>query len=207
MAQQIFPTKANLMNTKKSLELAKLGYDLMDRKRNILVREMMRLIDEAKDVQQQIGEVYAGAYDALKKASLNLGDCSRFAGAIPVDDSVSLDYRSVMGVEVPTLEIHPRETDVRDFGFLATNSDFDEACRRFNEVKTLTVRLAQIENSVYRLADAVKKTQKRSNALNNIMIPRLSETVKYITDVLDEKEREDFSRLKVTKRTKEKKEK
>ena len=207
MAQQIFPTKANLMNTKKSLELAKLGYDLMDRKRNILVREMMRLIDEAKDVQQQIGEVYAGAYDALKKASLNLGDCSRFVGAIPVDDSVSLDYRSVMGVEVPTLEIHPRETDVRDFGFLATNSDFDEACRRFNEVKTLTVRLAQIENSVYRLADAVKKTQKRSNALNNIMIPRLSETVKYITDVLDEKEREDFSRLKVTKRTKEKKEK
>ena len=207
MAQQIFPTKANLMNTKKSLELAKLGYDLMDRKRNILVREMMRLIDEAKDVQQQIGEVYAGAYDALKKASLNLGDCSRFAGAIQVDDSVSLDYRSVMGVEVPTLEIHPRETDVRDFGFLATNSDFDEACRSFNEVKTLTVRLAQIENSVYRLADAVKKTQKRSNALNNIMIPRLSETVKYITDALDEKEREDFSRLKVTKRTKEKKEK
>ena len=57
MAQQVFPTKANLMNTKKSLELAKLGYDLMDRKRNILVREMMRLIDEAKDVQQQIGEV------------------------------------------------------------------------------------------------------------------------------------------------------
>ena len=207
MAQQVFPTKANLMNTKKSLELAKLGYDLMDRKRNILVREMMRLIEEAKEVQQAIGSVYADAYDALKRASLNLGDCSRFAGAIPVDDSVSLDYRSVMGVEVPTLEIHPRETDVRDFGFLATNSDFDEACRKFNEVKTLTVRLAQIENSVYRLADAVKKTQKRSNALNNIMIPRLSETVKYITDALDEKEREDFSRLKVTKRTKEKKEK
>ena len=205
MAQQVFPTKANLMNTKKSLELAKLGYDLMDRKRNILVREMMRLIDEAKVVQQAIGSVYADAYDALKRASLNLGDCSRFAGAIPVDDSVSLDYRSVMGVEVPTLEIHPRETDVRDFGFLATNSDFDEACRKFNEVKTLTVRLAQIENSVYRLADAVKKTQKRSNALNNIMIPRLSETVKFITEALDEKEREDFSRLKVTKRTKEKK--
>ena len=205
MAQQVFPTKANLMNTKKSLELAKLGYDLMDRKRNILVREMMRLIDEAKEVQQAIGSVYADAYDALKRASLNLGDCSRFAGAIPVDDSVSLDYRSVMGVEVPTLEIHPRETDVRDFGFLATNSDFDEACRKFNEVKTLTVRLAQIENSVYRLADAVKKTQKRSNALNNIMIPRLSETVKFITEALDEKEREDFSRLKVTKHTKEKK--
>ena len=205
MAQQVFPTKANLMNTKKSLELAKLGYDLMDRKRNILVREMMRLIDEAKEVQQAIGSVYADAYDALKRASLNLGDCSRFAGAIPVDDSVSLDYRSVMGVEVPTVTIGDRQTDVRDFGFLATNSDFDEACLRFNEVKQLTVQLAQIESSVYRLADAVKKTQKRSNALNNIMNTRLTGTVKFISEALDEKEREDFSRLKVTKRFKEKK--
>ena len=200
---QIFPTKANLMNTKKSLELAKLGYDLMDRKRNILVREMMSLIDEAKRVQFQIGEVYAGAYAALKTAMLNLGDCSRFAGAIPVDDSVSVEYRSVMGVEVPIVTIGDVETNVRNFGFLATNSDFDEACLRFNEVKKLTVQLAQIESSVYRLADAVKKTQKRSNALNHIMIPRLSATVKFITEALDEKEREDFSRLKVTKRTKE----
>ena len=202
---QVFPTKANLLNTKKSLELAKLGYDLMDRKRNILVREMMGLIDEARSVQQQIGEVYAAAYNALKTASLNLGDCARFAGAIPVDDSVTVDYRSVMGVEVPTVTIGDKQADVRDFGFLATNSDFDEACLRFGEVKQLTVRLAQIESSVYRLADAVRKTQKRSNALNNIMIPRLTGTVKFITEALDEKEREDFSRLKVTKRFKEKK--
>lgn len=199
---QIYPTKANLLNTKKSLELAKLGYDLMDRKRNILVREMMQLIDDARQVQQQIGEVYAAAYGALKTASLNLGDCARFAGAIPVDNTVTVDYRSVMGVEVPTVTIGSQITDVRNFGFLATNSDFDEACLRFNEVKLLTVQLAQIESSIYRLADAVKKTQKRSNALNNIMIPRLTETVKFITEALDEKEREDFSRLKVTKRFK-----
>ena len=237
---QVFPTKANLMTTKKSLELAKLGYDLMDRKRNILVREMMSLIDEAKRVQNEIGDVYAEAYNALKTALLNLGDCSRFAGAIPIDDTVSVDYRSVMGVEVPIVTIGDLgtnvrnstkyrsaggppmseiddidlvtegivtigevETNVRNFGFLATNSDFDEACLRFSEVKKLTVQLAQIESSIYRLADAVKKTQKRSNALNHIMIPRLTSTVKFITEALDEKEREDFSRLKVTKRTKE----
>ena len=63
----------------------------------------------------------------------------------------------------------------------------------------LTAQLAEIENSVCRLADAVEKTQKRSNALNNIMIPRLEETVKFITQALDEKEREEFSRLKVIK--------
>ena len=69
-------------------------------------------------------------------------------------------------------------------------------------MKRLTAELAEIENSVCRLADAVKKTQKRSNALSNIMIPRFEQTVKYITDALEEKEREDFSRLKITKKNK-----
>ncbi|MBQ1381617.1 MAG: V-type ATP synthase subunit D, partial [Ruminococcus sp.] len=72
----------------------------------------------------------------------------------------------------------------------------------FTRVKVLTVELAEIENSVYRLAVSIKKTQKRANALKNIMIPRFEETVKFITDALDEKDREEFSRLKVIKRKK-----
>ncbi len=199
---QIVPTKANLMNTKKSLELAKLGYDLMDRKRNILVREMMQLIDKAKDVQSQIGETYAAAFDALKRATLNLGSLARFVCAVPVADDIMIDYRSVMGVEIPTVQLQEQNVDIRAFGFLETNDDFDEACRRFSEVKALTASLAEIESSICRLADAVKKTQKRSNALSNIMIPRFEATVKQISEALDEKEREDFSRLKVVKRQK-----
>ncbi|MGN0468989.1 MAG: V-type ATP synthase subunit D [Acutalibacteraceae bacterium] len=201
--QQLFPTKANLMNAKKSLLLAKVGYDLMDRKRNILVREMMSLIDEAKEVQGNIGQAYEKAYRALRKANLSLGDCNRFASAMPVSDDLTIDYRSVMGVEIPKIEIEETRADVRMFGFDGTNSDFDEACKLFGDVKILTAKLAEIESSVCRLADAVAKTQKRSNALNNIMIPRFEETIRYISSDLDEKEREEFSRLKVIKRIKE----
>ena len=200
---QVFPTKSNLISTKRSLALAKVGYDLMDRKRNILVREMMRMIDSAKQVQSNIGNVYEKAYSALKRANLTLGDCDRFARAVPIDDDLEIDYRSVMGVEIPTVKISSADCDVRNFGFEGTNSDFDEACLLFRQVKILTAQLAEIENSVCRLADAVEKTQKRSNALNNIMIPRLEGTVKFITQALDEKEREEFSRLKVIKGFKE----
>lgn len=63
----------------------------------------------------------------------------------------------------------------------------------------LTAVLAEVENSVYRLADAIKKTQKRANALKNVMIPKFEATVKFITEALEEKEREEFSRLKVIK--------
>lgn len=202
MAVKVFPTKANLMNAKKSLELAKLGYDLMDRKRNILIREMMLLIDKAGEVQQKIDSTYSQAYAALQRANITLGICEEFSGATPIDDGLKIDYRSVMGVELPTVQLKDSKLDLR-YGWSDTNSQLDEAYLRFDEVKKLTARLAEVESSVYKLANAIKKTQKRANALSNIIIPQFQETIKYITEALEEKEREDFSRLKVIKKQKE----
>lgn len=190
------------MNAKKSLELAKLGYDLMDRKRNILIREMMLLIDKAGEVQQKIDSTYSQAYAALQRANITLGMCEEFSGATPIDEGLKIDYRSVMGVELPTVQLEDSKLDLR-YGWSDTNSQLDEAYLRFDEVKKLTARLAEVESSVYKLANAIKKTQKRANALSNIIIPQFQETIKYITEALEEKEREDFSRLKVIKKQKE----
>ena len=104
-----------------------------------------------------------------------------------------------MGVEIPIVTIDKDENPQLYYGLDSTNATFDEAYMCFKEVKELTADLAEVENSVYRLADAIKKTQKRANALKNIMIPRFEETVKFITDALEEKDREEFSRLKVIK--------
>ena len=105
MAQQVFPTKSNLMATKRSLALAEQGYDLMDRKRNILVREMMQLIDRAAGIQDRISAAYAEAYDALQKANIMLGSVGEYAGGVPVEHGLRLSTRSVMGVELPTLSL------------------------------------------------------------------------------------------------------
>lgn len=200
---QIFPTKANLMATQKSLSLAKLGYELMDRKRNILVREMMQLVDEAKEVEGTINEAYKKAYASLQKANITLGRCSDYARTVPLDETLKVDYKSVMGVEIPQITLG--EQDMKNYyGFDTTNSYLDEAYFNFNEAKKLSVKLVETQTSIYRLADAIKKTQKRANALNNIMIPKFTQTVKFISEALDEKEREDFTRLKVVKSTKEK---
>ena len=200
MAVQAVPTKGNLMNFKKSLALARNGYELLDKKRNILVREMMTLIDRAAEIQDKIDVTYSKAYLALQKANITLGYINDLAKTVPTDNSLKLSYRSVMGVEIPivTIDESPEEKGLF-YGLGSTNEDFDEAYMCFREVKRLTADLAEVENSVYRLADAIKKTQKRANALKNIMIPRFEETVKFITDALDEKDREEFSRLKVIK--------
>lgn len=168
---QIFPTKANLMATQKSLSLAKLGYELMDRKRNILVREMMQLVDEAKEVESTINEAYKKAYASLQKANITLGRCSDYARTVPLDETLKVDYKSVMGVEIPQITLG--EQDMKNYyGFDTTNSYLDEAYFNFNEAKKLSVKLVETQTSIYRLADAIKKTQKRANALNNIMIPK-----------------------------------
>ena len=200
---QIFPTKANLMATQKSLSLAKLGYELMDRKRNILVREMMQLVDEAKEVESTINEAYKKAYASLQKANITLGRCSDYARTVPLDETLKVDYKSVMGVEIPQITLGEQYMK-NYYGFDTTNSYLDEAYFNFNEAKKLSVKLVETQTSIYRLADAIKKTQKRANALNNIMIPKFTQTVKFISEALDEKEREDFTRLKVVKSTKEK---
>ena len=199
MAVQAVPTKGNLMATKKSLALAKNGFELLDKKRNILIREMMMLIDKASEIQDKIDSTYHKAYKALEVANITLGFCDEISKSVPEETSLKLSYRSVMGVEIPIVTIDENSNNGIYFSISNTNSSLDEAYLRFHEVKELTAVLAEVENSVYRLADAIKKTQKRANALKNVMIPKFEATVKFTTEALEEKEREEFSRLKVIK--------
>lgn len=198
MSAKVSPTKGNLIKIKKSLEFAKVGYELLDRKRNILIRETMGMIDSAKDIRARIAGSYKLAYTALERANFSMGVVDEFAEFVPVENGLSLSSRSVMGVEIPTVTLEPTRLD-NYYGFKRTTAQLDEAYKCFNEAKVLTAELAETENSIYRLATGIKKAQKRANALKNIIIPRFEEQVKTISAALDEKEREEFSRLKVIK--------
>ena len=200
------PTKGNLIIAKNTLALSKTGYGLLDKKRNILIREMMNLIDAAKALQSKIESTCTNAYSALEQANIDIGieTVEKIGYAMAVEDSLEIKFRSVMGVEIPIVMLDEQPIKP-DYGMKNTGSALDEAVVSFVKVKYLTRQLAQIETSVYRLADSIKKTQKRANALKNIMIPRYEEETKNIQNALDEKEREEFSRLKVIKSQKEKK--
>ena len=194
----VLPTRGNLIATKHSLELASTGYELMDRKRNILVREMMGLIDRAEELQSQIDTVFSDAYAALQRANISLGICDRIAESTDIDDSLQIRIRSVMGVEIPTVQADETPPGLQ-YGLFHTSAALDDAMIKFNRAKELCRQLAELENTIYRLAAAIRKTQKRANALKNIVIPDYTETVKQINEALEEKEREEFARLKVIK--------
>jgi V/A-type H+-transporting ATPase subunit D len=201
MNPNTFPTKGNLILSKNSLALARQGFDLMDKKRNILIRELMGLIDQAKDIQEQIDSTFREAYGALQTANMEIGinNVQTISYAVPIETSIRIKTRSIMGTEIPLIEASPTH-DTPTYAFYSTRQSLDRARVAFEQVKDLTIQLAMIENSAYRLAANIKKTQKRANALRNITIPHFEQLTKDITNALEEKEREEFTRLKVIKR-------
>ena len=127
------------MNTKKSLALAKNGYELLDRKRNILIREMMTLIDHANAIQEKIDNAYEEAYIALQTANVTNGFCDDLSNTIPEEDSLKLDSRSVMGVEIPILTIGEKKPQTYlHYGLRLTNSGIDKTYEKFTEAREST---------------------------------------------------------------------
>lgn len=203
MNPNTFPTKGNLILAKNSLALASQGYELMDKKRNILLRELMGLIDQAKDIQSEIDSTFREAYQALQKANIELGIhyVQDIAASVPLEQSIRIKTRSIMGTEIPLVQSQSDWPNLT-YAFYSSSEALDQARMNFEKVKELTIKLSMVENSAYRLATSIRKTQKRANALKNITIPTYQNLVTTISNALEEKDREEFTRLKVIKRSK-----
>lgn len=200
---QTAPTKGNLIAVKRSRALAANGFELMDKKRNILVRELMSMTDRARDIRSRIDKIFTDAYDALRTAEIAMVANSNAVQSVNLDDSLSMRYRSVMGVELSSVTSSGAvQSAGLPYGLFGSNAALDETYVRFEEAKALILELADTENAIFRLAYAIKKTQKRANALKNIVIPGMDAEIVRISEELEESQREEFTRLKVIKKKK-----
>ena len=149
MDPNTFPTKGNLILAKNSLKLAHMGYELMDKKRNILIRELMGLIDEAKDIQRQIDVTFREAYAALQIANMEIGitNVQTVSYTVPVEESIRIKTRSIMGVEIPLVEADP-SGQAPTYAYYSTKESLDQARQAFEKVKDLTLNLSMIELGV-----------------------------------------------------------
>lgn len=202
------PTKGNLMNIEKTLKLSRSGHSLMDRKRLILMNEIISLVEKAKKVQDDLTEAYENAYNqiALARDSVGLFNLEKIAEGIEVDNKVNIKIRSIMGSEIPEIEYKEQKNQQPPYALTETSIEVDRTRLAFEEVKKLQIKLAEIETTAYRLANNIQKTQKRVNALENVTIPQLESAQKDINNELEEKEREEFTRMKAVKRVLQEKE-
>ena len=196
--ENISPTRINLIRTKKTLSLAESGRDVLERKRDILLRELRNSIYEAEKAREDLLEALAKAYQSLKEANMAKGSetVANVALGSSYEANFLLDFKSIMGVSVPNVEFQS-ETDAKpDYGFANTNAELDKAFKQFYSVLELIADLARAEGTTFQIANDVGRTQRRVNALNYVLIPMYRNITKKIALVLEEKDREEFVRTK-----------
>lgn len=195
------PTKGNLMSARNSLKMAIKGYELLDKKRTLLVREMSSLLEKSKSLQDKIDSTFNDAYLALQEANVTIGieRVTTLARGIKEDNGIDVKFYSVMGVEIPIVRTSTPAKLAPGMSMYHMGLSIDEAIFSFNKAKRLILSLAEVNNGIQRLDINIQKTQKRANALKNIVIPKYEKIIQEINSALEEKEREEFSRLKVIK--------
>jgi V/A-type H+-transporting ATPase subunit D len=195
------PTKSNLLELRKQLAFALEGFELLDQKRQILTLELVGRLERLRQAEQRIAEALRRAHQALQEATLDSGSeaLDRVALGIPVDHRVSLSEARLMGLHLPVVEIQIGPPGVR-FGIAGTSPAVDVAELRFSEILPLLAELAQLQNAILRLAQELRRTQRRCNALTKIFIPDCQKAIHYITGALEERERESFMDRKLRSR-------
>lgn len=196
----IAPTKSNLLAVKEQLAVSTEGYDLLEQKREILVMELMHLVEKVKLLEIKIDKCLGRAYPALKRMLMAVGGdrVERIAHAVNYKFELKEKPVVIGGMSFDTIEVQlPRQELFSSF--LGTSPDNDEVMKDFFELLTLLTDMASVRTIVWRLAREVKKTQRRVNALDKMVIPQDVETVSYIESVLEERERENVFVLKALK--------
>jgi V/A-type H+/Na+-transporting ATPase subunit D len=194
----IAPTKSNLLVLKRQLAFAEEGYDLLEQKRQILIFELMSRLTRARDIEQGVTEALRHAFTVLLEAQLEVGSeaLDRAVLAVKMDHQVDVTDQHLMGMEIPCVTIRMEQMSVQ-FGIGGTTANTDVAMSRFIDVLPLLAELAELETAIIRLAQELRKTQRRCNALSKIFMPDYRETISYITGALEERERESFVILKM----------
>lgn len=204
MAQiNVAPTKSNLLSIKEQLSVSTNGYELLEEKREILVRELMQLVDEVRILEEEIEKVVQQAYPAFKRMLMLDGadQIERISHSIHYDFEMIEKNVIVGGMQFETLDVELPKKELF-YSFMGTYANTDDTIVHFFKLLSLLTQMASIRTIVWRLADEVKRTQRRVNALDKLIIPQATESISYIESVLEERERENVFVLKALKKKK-----
>lgn len=198
----LLPTKSNLIKLKKTIALSKQGQELLEKKKYILENEKEKYISQKKELEETFHKQYEKAFLALQNANVDMGinKVNMISHTIEIDNQLDIKYKTIMGVEIPLISYTSSSNPDLTFGLLGTTISIDEAIVEFQKIKKIMVDLARLEITISRLDSAIEKVQKRSNSLKDIIIPNYEKDEKRIQDILEERDREEFVRMKMIKK-------
>ncbi len=197
--EDVKPTRMELLRIRKRKILAENGHDLLSEKKDALINEFFKIVDQRKEIRNELETVLQESFEKLTEAQMIVGSNeleSLADGAVSMDE-LDIGSDNIMGVKVP--EVESKILEDKFYGYADTSVKVDEAVEKFREALKLSLRAAEIEGKLTKLAEEIEKAKRRVNALEYIYIPKLEATIKYIERQLEEREREDFFRRKKIK--------
>ncbi len=205
--QNVAATKIELLKYKRSSQVAIMVQKILDDKRKVLLKNIEEMITEANKARGGIWEPLQDVYKSVNDAYLSLGTSTvdSVAQTTPAVMEVDTKIKRIVDVLIPTLNVTEKDTKTMPYGFADTNSSIDRAAKQIKALLPKICKAAEYENSIFALAKALEKTQKLLNALENVIIPQYRLRIRFILATLEEREREEFARLKKVKAAMEKK--
>ena len=204
--QNVAATKIELLKYKRSSQVAIMVQKILDDKRKVLLKNIEEMITEANKARGGIWDPLQDVYKSVNDAYLSLGTSTvdSVAQSTPAVMEVDTKVKRIVDVSIPTLNVTEKDTKSMPYGFADTNSSIDRAAKQIKALLPKICKAAEYENSIFALAKALEKTQKLLNALENVIIPQYRLRIKFILSTLEEREREEFARLKKVKASMEK---
>jgi V/A-type H+/Na+-transporting ATPase subunit D len=200
--RRVSATKIDLIKIRRSTQVAKMVHKILDDKREVLLKKIDEMIEEAtkarSDIWLPLGEIYKSVYDAYM--SLGTATLESVSDTTPSVMEVEVNVRRIVDVKIPTLQVKTNEggQDL-SYGFVETNASVDKAARLIKNMLPKVCKAAEYENAIFSLAKELERTQKLINALEYVIIPQYEEAIAFIRATLEEREREEFVRLKKVK--------
>ncbi len=198
---KVLPTKLEMIRIRRSLQVAKSVYRILEDKRDVLVRRLNELIEKVEEEREKITGPLSEAYAALFESYMTMGPMKveSMASTMPETLSVRVREQTIIGIRIPSVVVEERKVGLT-YGFADTISAFDNTVMKFRALLPIICRIAEFENAIFRMAEELKKTQRLLNALEHLIIPRYQDSIRFIAATLEEREREDFVKLKHVKR-------
>lgn len=194
------PTKANLIAAKDQLRLLNTGLDILDKSRKALISAYDSKIKQRDTLNKEVNETIEKVSKNFKKARVIMGEerLANVSNIVPVDNSIELTENEFMQTKVYDIDFKPSKLNL-SYSFYETNAAFDKAVLSFNELKDKIFKLAELDNTIDNLDRQIQKTSKKVNSLEKVQIPKLEDRIKQISTLIEEKEREEFSKTKMVK--------
>jgi V/A-type H+-transporting ATPase subunit D len=191
----------NLINLKRRVAMARKGYGILKRKREVLVMEFLKMLKMSKNDISYLNAIMEKAYKGVAIASAYIGNFELEEVAMHMDEAepIKITIKNIMGVRVPEISRANRQAVV-NYNIISTNIAADDISSDFSNAMNVMIDVAQREQGLKRIVIEIDKTKRRVNALQNVVIPGIMSQSKYIAMHLEEMDRDTFSALKHVKK-------